>query len=948
MPAALNPPLTSYTLTVNAHQGSISGRILGTANLAIDITYPPQITLAAGQQFSANLRAEDPLIARVPPVAIGQVQYTSSDSSTPLRLSLSGENSNLFRIDQTGNLTLVIPPEPELPSYTLTVNVHQNLGAGKVLASTEIDINVIYRLVLTLVARQQFSVDLRTQTPPVTIGQIQYTSSDPSFVLGFSLGGANSGLFSINQDGNLVLPAAPSPQQESYTLTVNIHQDSSSGVILASTDYVQIELLSVLPPLDFSAAIQDTTAVGRRTILFAPISSDLSVYSSWNWDFGDSSAATTEMSPSHVYSVAGSYTVELSAVHSSGVRRTASHVVYPHDGADPLRFAQWYLNNPGDDPSPVIQRFNPTRPFAEGYMGSFEDTDGSGGVIALAGEDINLTDPIDRCGVLDTCRGEGVVVRVIDRAAQVSHPDLRANSSQNLSVNLHESPVDPVNPFSNYQLTSPSSAPDDQAVKKENMDFAHGTAVAGVILARDLNGIGIQGIAPRAELSSYNYLDNQSPMNLIRVFKDEGADVSNNSWGRNFEERADYQFFSSSAVIDAVRQAITQERGGLGTVFIKSAGNSGMSEDYSLYGNRHNSGAEPVNNLRYFMVIGSTSPAGQEIETSEAGANIRLNAYQNNRCNTLYDDGTTLANPINIVTTDIVGNFGFVYKNPPPLLILNDMMQVAEYTPLPSDILDYTYCFSGTSVATPMVAGAIALLLQKRPDLSWRDVQAILSLSARQNDSADLGWQVNGGGNPVHHAYGFGVLDIDEALSMAEAWQVQPTEVEYDSGVIPASQTIADCSTSCLPSRPAALAPPTNLQGGVSTMITVSPTTDIGFIEGVVVDLDIDFGTTTALDFSSCGFDGSITAVSSLNTVQISLEHRGSNGALISSSLLHKLHPTYTCLNLADLDWSFFSVQHFGEDIAGTWRVVVTDFYDDDATITLNGWQLRIYGHNSN
>ena len=790
-------------------------------------------------------------------------------------------------------------------------------------------------LQITLPAGQQFSADLHAQTFPITIGQVQYTNSDPSVTLGFSLSGANASVFQIDQIGNLSLAALPNPPLPSYTLTVNIHRDSISGIILASIDDVRINLVSDLPALDFSAQIQAPTAIGRRTILFNPISNDLGVYSNWRWDFGDSSIVATNMSASHVYSVAGSYTVKLSAMHNSGTLRSISHVVYPHDSADPLRFAQWYLNNSGDEPSPVISRFAPTRPSLDEHIGSFVATDSDNNPIALAGENINLTDPIDRCGVLDTCRGEGIVVGVIDRGVQVRHPDLNANSLRNLSVNLHPTPIDPTDPFSNYRLR-----PSLLFIQRPGL-YAHGTAVAGIIVARDLNGIGTQGIAPRAELASYNYLDHQSTASLIRAFTDENIDVSNNSWG----QRVAFRNRLPSVAVDAVQQAITQGREGLGTVFVKATGNSGQSSIYPQYGNRHESGAEADNNLRYAMVVGGTLPNGRAVATSSAGANIRLNAYHSNQCYTRFNNNPNIANPVNIVSTDVIGIYGYTNNNPPPLLLLDNLMQVVEYTP-PSDILDYTYCFSGASAATPMVSGAVALLLQQRPDLTWRDVQAILSLSARQNDSSDSGWQVNGAGHRVHHAYGFGVLDVDEVLTMAKTWQVLPAEVEYDSKLILAQQTITDCSTGCLPRRLFVPQPPTDQQSGTNTTVFVQPTTSLSFIESVVVELDIQFGNTTALDSSPCAFEVFTVAVGSLNTVQISLEHRDNNGALISSSLLHKLHPTYTCLNITELDWSFLSVHHFGEDIAGTWQVVITDFYDDNVTNTLNSWRLRIYGHN--
>ena len=40
-----------------------------------------------------------------------------------------------------------------------------------------------------------------------------------------------------------------------------------------------------------------------------------------------------------------------------------------------------------------------------------------------------------------------------------------------------------------------------------------------------------------------------------------------------------------------------------------------------------------------------------------------------------------------------------------------------------------TSSFSGTSASAPMAAGVIALLLEARPDLTWRDVQVIFLFS---------------------------------------------------------------------------------------------------------------------------------------------------------------------------------------------------------------------------
>jgi serine protease AprX len=61
-------------------------------------------------------------------------------------------------------------------------------------------------------------------------------------------------------------------------------------------------------------------------------------------------------------------------------------------------------------------------------------------------------------------------------------------------------------------------------------------------------------------------------------------------------------------------------------------------------------------------------------------------------------------------------------------------------------------CLSGTSMSTPMVSGAIALLLQKHPDLSPDDVKYMLKLS-----STDLNY-------PRNHQ-GWGLINIEKLLS---------------------------------------------------------------------------------------------------------------------------------------------------------------------------------------
>lgn len=66
---------------------------------------------------------------------------------------------------------------------------------------------------------------------------------------------------------------------------------------------------------------------------------------------------------------------------------------------------------------------------------------------------------------------------------------------------------------------------------------------------------------------------------------------------------------------------------------------------------------------------------------------------------------------------------------------------------------------TGTSAAAPLAAGIIALMLQARPCLTWRDVQHIIVYTARRVDIEPSEWQVNSAGFSHSHKHGFGLLD---------------------------------------------------------------------------------------------------------------------------------------------------------------------------------------------
>lgn len=96
-----------------------------------------------------------------------------------------------------------------------------------------------------------------------------------------------------------------------------------------------------------------------------------------------------------------------------------------------------------------------------------------------------------------------------------------------------------------------------------------------------------------------------------------------------------------------------------------------------------------------------------------------------------------------------------------------------------------TTTFQGTSSAAPLAAGALALVLEANPELSYRDVMHLIAKTSRVPNIEDRdGWIINGANYHVNEKYGFGVLDVAQMLEAAQGWQnVPPRElctVQYD------------------------------------------------------------------------------------------------------------------------------------------------------------------------
>jgi len=288
----------------------------------------------------------------------------------------------------------------------------------------------------------------------------------------------------------------------------------------------------------------------------------------------------------------------------------------------------------------------------------------------------------------DAHTGDGsVVVAVLDTGIDLNHPDLEAN----IWVNAGEVALDGIDNDNNGYVDDVNGYDfiDDDGTPIPNQDEAfdegavsHGTVIAGIIGAVGNNDEGIAGIVWDVKLMSVRILDNQGigDSNLARLgveyARQNGADVINLSFtGFDFD--------------DALRRSI-EEAYEAGIVVVAAMGNAddgGINIDDSpiypaCFGERANED--------WILGVAATDQEDVKAEFSNYGA----------QCTDISAPGQDI--------------FSAVYQD-------DDWLEM-------SDGL-YQDSWSGTSMASPMVAGAAALLKSAYHSLTPGDIKSILRLS---------------------------------------------------------------------------------------------------------------------------------------------------------------------------------------------------------------------------
>ena len=315
-----------------------------------------------------------------------------------------------------------------------------------------------------------------------------------------------------------------------------------------------------------------------------------------------------------------------------------------------------------------------------------------------------------------------------------------------------------------------------------DLDSGHGTHVAGSVLGDGTQSSGaITGIAPEARLymqatevwtdwttyveNNYGYTDDYTlmgiPDDLRYMFDDAaatGAHIHTNSWGSSVAG----QYTTSSMQTDY------SARNHSGMLILFSAGNSGVDGNSNGEIDDDSLGA-PATSKNVLTVGASENDRGSQIST-EWGH---------------WWPGSFPTDPINSdkMANNTQGMAAFSSRGPvddgrmkpdisaPGTFILSAKSRSTSSTGwLAHSNSDYTY-MGGTSMSTPLTAGASALIYQhlidnlNHPDPTSALVKGIITVSAHDM-TGQYGSSSNGAGEtaPNYHE-GWGLLDLDKAVN---------------------------------------------------------------------------------------------------------------------------------------------------------------------------------------
>ncbi|KAF2754067.1 KEX1 protease precursor [Pseudovirgaria hyperparasitica] len=386
-------------------------------------------------------------------------------------------------------------------------------------------------------------------------------------------------------------------------------------------------------------------------------------------------------------------------------------------------------------------------------------------------------------------------------------------------------------------------------------DDRHGTRCAGEVAAGKNNACGV-GVAYDSRVSGVRILSGEisdADEALAVNYKMQLNDIYSCSWGPPDDGKT---MQGPGILIErAMVTAVQQGRGGKGSIYVFAAGNGAANDD--------NCNFDGYTNSIYSVTVGAIDQKNNH-------------PYYSEQCSAqlvvTYSSGSGEA----IHTTDVGAN-------------------------------KCTAQHGGTSAAGPLGAGIYALLLEARPDLSWRDVQWLTVMTAVKFE-ATSDWQVTALGREFSHQFGYGKLDAGALIDKAKDWKTVKPQAWYYSPWMHVKHEI-----------------PQGDQGLASTFVVTEEAlkkANLDKVEHITLTMNVEH----------------------TRRGDLSVELRSPSGIVSHLATARKNDEASS----GYVDWTFMSVAHWGESGIGEWIVIVKDTVQNEHSGNFTDWRLRLWGECDN
>ena len=268
----------------------------------------------------------------------------------------------------------------------------------------------------------------------------------------------------------------------------------------------------------------------------------------------------------------------------------------------------------------------------------------------------------------------------------------------------------------------------------------HGTRCSGEIAAMRNDVCGV-GVAYDSKVAGVRILS--KPIDDV----DEAAavnygfqhtDIYSCSWGPM--DNGQTMEAPGILVARAMANGVQNGRGGKGSLFFFAAGNGGTYDD--------NCNFDGYTNSIYSITVGAIDREGRRPRYSERCSAQMVVTYSSGSGDAIH-------------TTDVGSS-------------------------------SCSSSHGGTSAAGPLAAGVMALALNVRPELTWRDAQYLFLETAIPVNEDDGTWQTTATGRKYSHDWGYGKVDAYTLVQRAKTWELVKPQAWFHSPWLRVQQAIPE------------------------------------------------------------------------------------------------------------------------------------------------------------